>query len=290
MSVDSVTYWLGIIKELPVLTREEERMLLYKAQEGDLVARNRIIECNLRLVVHIAKRYRSKFYKVKFEDLISAGNMGLFKSVKKFDLDKGLKFSTYAAWWIKQSIQRSSINNQGTIRLPVHIYEASSRYKSINMDQGINTEEWSNEDWCKALSQDSVTIREKQFKCIVKYEEAKFSSIFNKSDQEDGADSIDMSLEMSVNNEDLEVFSFEDILDCLNEEDRFIVSSLFGVDGLARKTVSEVAKELNKTCAYVKEKKEHCLSKLKHLLTSEGLGREALGKEVKEDFSQNVFF
>jgi RNA polymerase sigma factor (sigma-70 family) len=118
-SDDAIKLYLKEIQRTNLLTAAEERELALKISQGDMAARDRMIESNLRLVVKIAKRYMNRG--LPFLDLIEEGNMGLIKAVERFKLSKECRFSTYATWWIRQSIERALVNQSRTIRLPVHV-------------------------------------------------------------------------------------------------------------------------------------------------------------------------
>jgi RNA polymerase primary sigma factor len=118
-SADSVRFYFTRIKMCPLLTSKEEKQLARKIARGDTEARRRMIEANLRLVVNIAKRYLNRGFPL--QDLIEEGNIGLIKSVERFRASKGCKFSTYATYWIKQSIERAIANQANVVRLPIHI-------------------------------------------------------------------------------------------------------------------------------------------------------------------------
>jgi RNA polymerase primary sigma factor len=122
---DAIKIYLRDIQRTPLLTAESEKELALKIEQGDRAARNRMIESNLRLVVKIAKRYINRG--LPFLDLIEEGNLGLIKAVERFNLAKECRFSTYATWWIRQSIERSLVNQSRTIRLPVHVSDDISR-------------------------------------------------------------------------------------------------------------------------------------------------------------------
>ncbi|MBL0224863.1 MAG: RNA polymerase sigma factor RpoD/SigA [Geobacteraceae bacterium] len=122
---DAIKIYLRDIQRTPLLNAESERELAQKVEQGDKTARNRMIESNLRLVVKIAKRYINRG--LPFLDLIEEGNLGLIKAVERFSLAKECRFSTYATWWIRQSIERSLVNQSRTIRLPVHVSDDISR-------------------------------------------------------------------------------------------------------------------------------------------------------------------
>jgi len=125
--VDSIKAYLKDVRPIPLLTVEEEVELANRVRAGDKKARDKMIRSNLRLVISIAKRYVN--LGVPFGDLIEEGNIGLMRSVEKFDPDKGFRFSTYAAWWIKQGISRSIIDQGKMIRVPVYMNEEILKYK-----------------------------------------------------------------------------------------------------------------------------------------------------------------
>ncbi|MFC2149267.1 RNA polymerase sigma factor RpoD/SigA [Candidatus Auribacterota bacterium] len=126
---DSIHLYLRDIGEIPLLNRDEEISLAKKVQKGNKQAKREMIRSNLRLVVSIAKRYAN--YGVPFLDLIEEGNIGLMKAVDKYDLSKGCKFSTYATWWIKQSIFRALSNLGKTIRIPMYMVERLSTLNKV---------------------------------------------------------------------------------------------------------------------------------------------------------------
>jgi RNA polymerase sigma factor (sigma-70 family) len=124
--MDAVKRYLRDIRKSHLLTFEEEQSLAKRVQQGDEDARREMIESNLRLVVSIGKRYINRG--LPFPDIIEEGNLGLIRAVEKFDWARGFKFSTYASWWIRQSIERAIINQPKLIRLPVHVVERVNHY------------------------------------------------------------------------------------------------------------------------------------------------------------------
>ena len=127
---DAIKYYLKEIQKTTLLTAEDERVLTRKIEQGDEAAWNRMIESNLRLVVKIAKRYMNRG--LPFLDLIEEGNLGLIKAVERFKLSKGCRFSTYATWWIRQSIERAIVNQSRTIRLPVHVSDDINKMVKVS--------------------------------------------------------------------------------------------------------------------------------------------------------------
>jgi len=130
-SQDSVQMYLKEIGQYPLIRAQQERELAKRIQDGDDEAKNLLAKANLRLVVSIAKKYANRSPDLTLLDLIQEGNIGLFKAVEKFDWTKGYKFSTYATWWIRQSITRALADQSRTIRIPVHMVETISKYKQV---------------------------------------------------------------------------------------------------------------------------------------------------------------
>ena len=130
-SYDSIQIYLKEIGQYPLIHAAEEKELARRIQDGDLEAKNLLARANLRLVVSIAKKYVGRSSDLTLLDLIQEGNLGLFKAVEKFDWTKGYKFSTYATWWIRQSITRALADQSRTIRIPVHMVETISKYKQV---------------------------------------------------------------------------------------------------------------------------------------------------------------
>ena len=128
---DSIQMYLKEIGQYPLIRAGEEKELARRIEQGDMEAKNLLARANLRLVVSIAKKYVGRSANLNLLDLIQEGNLGLFKAVEKFDWTKGYKFSTYATWWIRQSITRALADQSRTIRIPVHMVETISKYKQV---------------------------------------------------------------------------------------------------------------------------------------------------------------
>lgn len=128
---DSIQIYLKEIGQYPLISAFDEKDLARRIEKGDMEAKNLLARANLRLVVSIAKKYVGRSSDLTLLDLIQEGNLGLFKAVEKFDWTKGYKFSTYATWWIRQSITRALADQSRTIRIPVHMVETISKYKQV---------------------------------------------------------------------------------------------------------------------------------------------------------------
>ncbi len=144
---DSIQMYLKEIGQYPLIYAAEEKELARRIEKGDLEAKNLLARANLRLVVSIAKKYVGRSADLTLLDLIQEGNLGLFKAVEKFDWTKGFKFSTYATWWIRQSITRALADQSRTIRIPVHMVETISKYKQVHrrLSQDLGREPLSEE-------------------------------------------------------------------------------------------------------------------------------------------------
>lgn len=129
---DSIQMYLKEIGQYPLIHASDEKDLAKRIEKGDVEAKNLLARANLRLVVSIAKKYVGRSANLTLLDLIQEGNLGLFKAVEKFDWTKGYKFSTYATWWIRQSITRALADQSRTIRIPVHMVETISKYKQVH--------------------------------------------------------------------------------------------------------------------------------------------------------------
>ncbi|MBC7473519.1 MAG: sigma-70 family RNA polymerase sigma factor [Candidatus Sericytochromatia bacterium] len=130
LNADSLKLYLNSISKIELLNSEQEKELAKLIKSGDVTAKDKMTTANLRLVISIARKYRNS--KLSFLDLIQEGNIGLMKAVEKFDHSKGYRFSTYATWWIRQSITRSIANNERDIRLPLHIIEILKKIKKAS--------------------------------------------------------------------------------------------------------------------------------------------------------------
>ncbi len=144
---DSIQMYLKEIGQYPLIYASDEKDLAKRIEQGDIEAKNLLARANLRLVVSIAKKYVGRSANLTLLDLIQEGNLGLFKAVEKFDWTKGYKFSTYATWWIRQSITRALADQSRTIRIPVHMVETISKYKQIHrrLSQDLGREPLSEE-------------------------------------------------------------------------------------------------------------------------------------------------
>ncbi|MCK6262316.1 RNA polymerase sigma factor RpoS [Vibrio sp. ZSDE26] len=274
-SLDATQLYLGEIGFSPLLTAEEEVLFARRALRGDEAARKRMIESNLRLVVKISRRYSNRG--LALLDLIEEGNLGLIRAVEKFDPERGFRFSTYATWWIRQTIERALMNQTRTIRLPIHvvkelnIYLRTARELSQKLDHEPTAEEI-------ALKLDKPV---EDVSKMLRLNE-RVSSV----DTPIGGDGEKALLDIipDINNSDPEVSTQDnDIksslvhwLDELNPKQKEVLARRFGLLGYEPSTLEEVGREINLTRERVRQIQVEGLRRLREVLIKQGLNMENL--------------
>jgi len=249
-SNDSVQMYLKEIGKYPLIRAAEERDLAQKIAAGDEEARNLLAQANLRLVVSIAKKYATRSADLTLLDLIQEGNIGLYKAVEKFDWTKGFKFSTYATWWIRQSITRALADQSRTIRIPVHMVETISKYKQVyrRLEQDLGRtplpEEIATE---MGIEVDKIHMINKINQSTKSLEESIGGSDDDKSTlSEFVADDKIMSPDREASKRILQD-QFKDILNDLSPKEMKIIEMRYGLlDGINH-TLEEVGKEFGVT-------------------------------------------
>ena len=260
---DPVRMYLKEIGKVPLLTPEEEVDLATRMADGDEVAKQRMTEANLRLVVSIAKRYVGRG--MLFLDLIQEGNLGLIKAVEKFDYTKGYKFSTYAAWWIRQAITRAIADQARTIRIPVHMVETIN--KTIRVSRQLlqelghdpSAEEIAAEmDMPVDKVRDILKIAQEPVSLETPIGEEEDSHLGDFIPDEDASEPAEAA-SFSLLREQL-----EEVLDTLAPREKKVLELRFGiVDGRTR-TLEEVGKEFNVTRERIRQIEAKALRKLRH--------------------------
>ncbi|USD65677.1 RNA polymerase sigma factor RpoS [Vibrio sp. SCSIO 43136] len=274
-SLDATQLYLGEIGFSPLLTAEEEVLYARRALRGDEAARKRMIESNLRLVVKISRRYSNRG--LALLDLIEEGNLGLIRAVEKFDPERGFRFSTYATWWIRQTIERALMNQTRTIRLPIHvvkelnIYLRTARELSQKLDHEPTAEEIAHQ-LDKPVEDVSKMLRLNE----------RISSV----DTPIGGESDKALLDIipDVNNSDPEVCTQDDDikhslinwLDDLNPKQKEVLARRFGLLGYEPSTLEEVGREINLTRERVRQIQVEGLRRLREILVKQGLNMESL--------------
>ena len=260
---DPVRMYLKEIGKVPLLTAEEEVELARRMADGDEDAKKRLAEANLRLVVSIAKRYVGRG--MLFLDLIQEGNLGLIKSVEKFDYQKGFKFSTYATWWIRQAITRAIADQARTIRIPVHMVETIN--KLIRVSRQLLQElgrEPTPEEIAAELDMPVERVRE-----ILKISQEPVSLETPIGEEEDSHlgdfiqdDNVPVPAEAAA--QTLLKEQLDEVLSTLTEREQKVLRLRFGMnDGRAR-TLEEVGKEFDVTRERIRQIEAKALRKLRH--------------------------
>ena len=260
---DPVKVYLKEIGRVPLLSNEEEQELSERMAQGDLKARKRLSEANLRLVVSIAKRYVGRG--MQFLDLIQEGNLGLIKAVEKFDYTKGFKFSTYATWWIRQAITRAIADQARTIRIPVHMVETINKVKKVSSQLlHKNGHEPSAEEIAAELDMSVDKVRE-----ILRVSQEPVSLETPIGEEEDShlGDFIpddDAPSPADAASHTLLREQLSGVLSTLTPREEKVLRLRFGLEDGRSRTLEEVGKEFNVTRERIRQIEAKALRKLRH--------------------------
>ena len=260
---DPVKVYLKEIGRVPLLSAEEEVELAIRMSEGDVAAKKRLSEANLRLVVSIAKRYVGSG--MQFLDLIQEGNLGLIKAVEKFDHTKGFKFSTYATWWIRQAITRAIADQARTIRIPVHMVETINKVKKVNSQLlHENGHEPTNEQIAEKLEMPVEKVRE-----IMRVAQEPVSLETPIGEEEDShlGDFIpdeDAPAPSDVASHTMLKEQLAEVLSTLTPREEKVLRLRFGLEDGRSRTLEEVGKEFNVTRERIRQIEAKALRKLRH--------------------------
>lgn len=274
--LDATQIYLSQIGFSPLLSAEEEVFYSRKSLKGDEAARKRMIESNLRLVVKIARRYINRG--LALLDLIEEGNLGLIRAVEKFDPERGFRFSTYATWWIRQTIERAIMNQTRTIRLPIHVvkelnvYLRAARELAQTLDHEPSPEEIADlldrpiEDVKKMLGLNE---------CIVTSVEDPLGSDSEKTIFDTLADDNSSDPAQLLQDENLRA-SIDEWLGQLTDKQREVVVRRFGLHGHETATLEEVGNEIGLTRERVRQIQVEALRRLREILEKQGLSEDTL--------------
>lgn len=272
---DATQLYLNEIGFSPLLSAEEEVYFSRLSLKGDEAARKRMIESNLRLVVKIARRYVSRG--LALLDLIEEGNLGLIRAVEKFDPERGFRFSTYATWWIRQTIERAIMNQTRTIRLPIHVvkelnvYLRAARELAQKLDHEPSPEEIANLlDKPVADVEKMLGLNER-----VTSMDSPIGLSSEKSLSETIPDQAVSDPSALLQNSDLHQ-NLDSWLDELTEKQREVVARRFGLRGYETSTLEEVGREIGLTRERVRQIQVEALKRLRGILEQQGLSAEAL--------------
>ena len=270
---DSVKMYLKEIGKYDLLKPEEEPILAKKILEGDEEAKERLINCNLRLVVNIAKHYVGRG--MQFLDLIQEGNLGLMKAVDKFDYTKGYKFSTYATWWIRQAITRAIADQARTIRIPVHMVETINKMTRVQRQliQELGREPTA-EEISDAMGGELTPKRIREIQRIALEPVSLETPIGEEDDSHLGDFIEDKESESPVDYTTRQLLKEElySILKDLNEREEKVIRLRYGLDDNCPKTLEEVGKIFNVTRERIRQIEAKALKKLRHPTRSKRLG------------------
>lgn len=273
--IDATRLYLNEIGFSPLLTAAEEVHYARRALRGDEAARKRMIESNLRLVVKIARRYMNRG--LALLDLIEEGNLGLIRAVEKFDPERGFRFSTYATWWIRQTIERALMNQTRTIRLPIHVikeinvYLRAARELAQKLDREPNPE-----DVAELLDRplDDVKrmlgLNERITSIDVPAERDSDRSVLDTIPDEHNPDPAELLQDADMQRH------IADWLAQLNDKQRVVVEHRFGLQGREIATLEEVGNEIGVTRERVRQIQIEALRRLRKILEREGFSVEQL--------------
>lgn len=279
--LDATQLYLSEIGFSPLLTADEEKYYARLARKGDESGRKRMIESNLRLVVKISRRYLNRG--LTLLDLVEEGNLGLIRAVEKFDPERGFRFSTYATWWIRQTIERALMNQTRTIRLPIHVVKELNGYLRAERELSQRLDHMpSPEEMASAMDR---PLAETKRLCSLK---ERVGSIDVPMGQGTDQSLLDTLADQQTPNPS-DVLQSQDIqrcmdtwLDELSEKQREVVLRRFGLRGYESATLEEVGLEIGLTRERVRQIQVEALKSLRGMFESNGLSASALFSEAAE--------
>jgi RNA polymerase primary sigma factor len=272
-SLDSLRLYLGSIGRVPLLSAEEEVTLAKRIERGDIVAKQHMVEANLRLVVSIAKGYIGRG--LTFLDLIQEGSLGLIRAVEKFDYRRGYKFSTYATWWIRQAVTRSIADKGRTIRIPVHMVERLN--KLLHAERALIQQLGREPTAAEIASELECEVREVRDVMRMAQQPISLEKPVGEEDDSALADFIeDVSAEspFEIASEALRRENIIRVLACLPRREREVIEMRYGIVGGRSRTLEEVGRAFNITRERVRQIENRTLKKLQTLPDAQQL-REA---------------
>ena len=277
-SADALQSYLRDIRRAPLLSAEEEQATATLARGGDFAARQCMIERNLRLVVSIAKHYAGRG--LALTDLIEEGNLGLMHAITKFEPERGFRFSTYASWWIRQSVERAVQQQSRLIRLPVHVLRELNQVlraqRSLRLAQEESGRAMSQEDLAAAVGRPVQDVVQ-----LLRLAEQP-SSLDAPADREAGATLLDqVADDQAVDPLDLLLSEeLHALLECgmadLSAREREVVVARFGLHGRDAQTLEDLALQIGLTRERVRQIQQEALQKLKRRMARQGVGRDAV--------------
>ncbi|QSX31905.1 RNA polymerase sigma factor RpoS [Shewanella cyperi] len=274
-NLDATQLYLSEIGFSPLLSAEEEVYFSRKALKGCEKSRNRMIESNLRLVVKIARRYNNRG--LALLDLIEEGNLGLIRAVEKFDPERGFRFSTYATWWIRQTIERAIMNQTRTIRLPIHVVKELNVYlrTARELAHKLDHEPTAEEIAAKLDLPSGDVSRMLKLNEKITSVDIPLGGDNDKALLDVLADDDSVGPDFKVQDEDISN-SVVKWLNELNTKQREVLARRFGLLGYEPSTLEDVGAEIGLTRERVRQIQVEALKRLRDLLSAQGLSVEAL--------------
>lgn len=277
--LDATQIYLNEIGFSPLLTADQEKKFAREAIAGKTASRERMIVSNLRLVVKIARRYNNRG--LALLDLIEEGNLGLIRAVEKFDPERGFRFSTYATWWIRQTIERALMNQTRTIRLPIHVVKELNLYlrTARKLAQELDHEPTA-EDIAKATGEPVSSVsRMLKLNERISSVDTPIASDSNNAMLDIIADDRDASPESKLETATMKTDIVE-WLEVLNPKQREVLARRFGLMGHEPATLEDVGAEIGLTRERVRQIQVEALKRLKEILRHEGLSIESIFSET----------
>jgi RNA polymerase primary sigma factor len=263
-SLDSLRLYLRSIGRVDLLTAEQEVMLAKRIERGDMIAKQQMIEANLRLVVSIAKNYLGRG--LTFLDLIQEGSLGLIRAVEKFDYRRGYKFSTYATWWIRQAVTRAIADKARTIRIPVHMVEKLNKVVHVErslvqeMGREPSPEEIAKElEWTAREVKDILRMSQLPVSLEKPIGEDEDSSLGDFVEDETAESPFELA------SENLRRQNVRKALEALPEREREVMEMRFGLNGHQARTLEEVGRAFGVTRERIRQIENNTLKKLESL-------------------------
>jgi len=271
---DATDMYLAEIGRSQLLTAEQERALARKVQKGDMKARARMIESNLRLVVKIARRYLNRG--LPLLDLIEEGNLGLIRAVEKFDPEKGFRFSTYATWWIRQAVERGLMNQVKTIRLPIHIAKELNSLLRAQRELGQKLDSEPTAEDVAALTEKPVERVRELLQLSDDISCTEISVLEPERGQWDTFEDVRVDDPWEMLQSEQLSGHIDGWLDRLSEKAHDVVVRRFGLRGHDVYTLEEVGRQIGLTRERVRQIQVDALKDLREMLAVEGFSRESV--------------
>ena len=278
VSADALQSYLRDIRRAPLLSAEEEQATAVLARSGDFAARQRMIERNLRLVVSIAKHHTGRG--LPLTDLIEEGNLGLMHAITKFEPERGFRFSTYATWWIRHSVERAVLQQSRLIRLPVHVVRELNQVlraqRSLRADHQQEGRAPSQEDVAAAVGRpvqevaQLLRLAENPSSLDAPMERDAGASMLDEVADEQAIDPLDLRLSEELHG------LLEGGMADLSPREREVLVARFGLHGREAQTLEGLALQLRLTRERVRQIQQEALLKLKRCMARQGVGRDAV--------------